>query len=193
MKVQIIIGSTRPERQSDRLAKWVAIEAAKQEGMEVETVDMREYVLPLFDEAISPQYNPDRKPTAAVKKWLDKVAEADAFILVTPEYNRSTSGVIKNALDFIGFQFENKPVAIVAHGTTGGAQAVSHLRGMIPQLQTITIPKAVYFAHRVGEVVSEEGELDAEIAAHPYGPAGALQATLESLKWYTEALIAAKK
>lgn len=193
IKIQIIVGSTRQERVSNRLALWVESEAKKIAGAEVETVDLSDYVMPLFSEAISPQYNPNRVPSPEVKKWLEKIAEADAFIIVTPEYNRSTSGVLKNALDYIDFQFENKPVALVAHGTTGGAQAVSHLRGIIPGLQTVTIPKAVYFAHRVGEVIDEKGNLSEEIKANPYGPQAALTATLDSLKWYSEALLTARK
>ncbi len=104
MKLQIIIGSTRPGRQSDRLAKWVANEAKNLPDTTAELVDLADYELPMFDEAVSPQFNPDRKPSEPVKKWLDKLAGADAFVLVTPEYNRSYSAVLKNALDYVDFQ-----------------------------------------------------------------------------------------
>ena len=192
MKLQIIIGSTRPGRISDRLAKWVGNEARNLADTTGELVDLADYNLPMFDEAISPQYNPDRKPSDTVKKWLDKIAEADAFVLVTPEYNRSYSAVLKNALDYIDFQFAKKPVALVAHGTTGGAQAVAHLRGVLPGLLSITTPSATYFSGRVGEMIDEAGELNEEARANPYGPQAAITKTLEELKWYSDALTPAR-
>lgn len=190
MKIQIVIGSTREGRQSDRLAKWVTRHAETVEGFEVEVVDLRDYDMPLFNEPGSPQFSPDRKPLPVVQKWLDKVAQADGYIFVTPEYNRSTSGVLKNAIDYLDFQLAKKPVAIVAHGSTGGAQAVSHLRGIIPGALAISVPKVVYFNHQIAQVVSEEGELSEEVRANPYGPENSLKALLEDLAWYAKQLSA---
>jgi NAD(P)H-dependent FMN reductase len=185
MKVQIIVGSTRPGRVSDRVAKWVATEA-KTGFDEVEIIDLQEYTLPFFDELMSPQYNPSREPVPEVKKWLNKVGEADAYILVTPEYNRSTSAVLKNAIDHLDFQFSKKPVAIVAHGSTGGASAVSHLRGIVPAVQAVTIPSAVYLS--ASGSMDESGVLSADVVANPYGPQGALTGVVAELKLYAEAL-----
>jgi NAD(P)H-dependent FMN reductase len=192
MKVLVIIGSTRPGRVSDRLAKWVANEAKEVEGMDVELVDLADYPLPFLDEPISPQYNPDRKPNEQAKKWLAKAAEGDAFVLVTPEYNRSYPAVLKNALDYVDFQFEKKPVALVAHGSTGGAQAVAHLRGVLPGLKTFTTPSATYMTDRVAESISDDGELSEEVKARPYGPHSALKTTLGELKWYSDVLATAR-
>lgn len=193
MKIQVIVGSTREGRQTQKLAKWVANEAKIQEGVEIELVDLADYELPFFDEAISPQYNPKRDLAAPVKQWLDKLSEADGYIMVTPEYNRSTSGVLKNAIDFIDFQLQRKPVALVAHGSSGGAQAVGHLRGIIPGVLAVTVPQAVYFTGRVGDAISDGGELNADIKANPYGPQGALKNLLSNLIWYTEALSRAQQ
>lgn len=188
MKIQIVLGSTRPERQSHKLAKWVENHAKAIEGFEVEVVDMRDYEMPLFNEPGSPQYSPDRKPEPAVQKWLDKVVQADGYILITPEYNRSTSAVLKNAIDYLDFQWERKPVAIVAHGSSGGGQAVGHLRGMTAGALAVTVPRAVYFNHQVAKVISEEGELAEAIKANPYGPEGALNTMLADLRWYAQQL-----
>lgn len=188
MKVQIIIGSTRPGRQSDKLAKWVTNRAKEFQNIETEVVDLQDYDLPLFNEPSSPQYTPDRKTTGVVKQWIDKLAEADGYILITPEYNRSTSGVLKNAIDYIDYQWDKKPVAIVAHGSTGGAQAVGHLRGIIPGALGVSLPRVVYFAHRVGDVVNEEGELAEELRNNPWGPEAALKQLLTDLDWYLSAL-----
>jgi NAD(P)H-dependent FMN reductase len=192
MKLQIIAGSTRPGRVSDRVAKWVCNEANKIDGVEAEVVDLVDYPMPFFDEAVSPQYNPSRAPSAEVKKWLDKVAEADAYVLVTPEYNRSPSAVLKNAIDYLDFQFAKKPVALVAHGSTGGAQAVAHLRGIIPGVQAVTVPTATFFSDRAAEHIDEAGNLSEEITAKPYGPLMAVQNTLKDTLWYANALKAAR-
>jgi len=192
MKLQVIIGSTRPGRVSDKVAKWVALEAKNLEDTQVEIVDLADYVLPYLDEPISPQYNPERTPNEIASKLLTKFDEADAYVLVTPEYNRSYSAVLKNALDYVDHQFKDKPVALVSHGTTGGAQAVSHLRGVISGMNSITVPKAVFIVGQAGTLINDEGELNEDVKANPYGPQAALLATLESTKWYSDALSAAK-
>ncbi len=188
--IAVVIGSTREGRSTDRLAAWVAEEVKKH--AEVDVLDLRDYPLPFFDETVSPRYNPERTPEPAVKKWLDKIAEYDGYVMVTPEYNRSTSGVLKNAIDFLDYQIEQKPVALVGHGTTGGAQAVSNLRNALPGTGAVTIPQAIYFNHRVGEVVSEDGVLHEDVAANPYGPQTALASQAKQLVWFTEALKAAR-
>jgi NAD(P)H-dependent FMN reductase len=193
MKLQIIVGSTRPGRMSDRVARWVVHTAGEMAGIEAELVDLADYTLPFFDEPISPQYNPHRTPDEVVQRWLQKVAQADAYVLVTPEYNRSYPAVLKNALDYIDFQFAKKPVALVAHGVTGGSQAISHLRGVIPGLQAITVPNATYISGRVGDIFDESGVLKADIAAQPHGPQMALQRTLAEVQWYGEVLAAARQ
>lgn len=190
-KIAVIVGSTREGRVTDRLATWVAAEVQK--NAEVEVVDLRDYQLPFFEEAISPRYNPERKPGGAVKQWLDKVAAFDGYVLVTPEYNRATSGVLKNALDFLAYELEQKPVALVGHGTTGGAQAVGNLRNALPGVGAVTIPQAIYFNHRVGEVITEDGELHEEVANNPYGPQTALQSQAKQLVWFANALKTAKE
>lgn len=192
MKVQVIIGSVRPGRVTERVAKWVATETEQQiEGSQVELVDLKDYPLPLFDEAASPQYNPDRQPEGVVKQWLDKLAEADAYVIVSPEYNRSIPGPMKNALDYIDFQLKQKPVALVTHGSTGGAQAMANYRAVLPQLFAVTVPEPTFITG-AAQILNEQGELDKEAKANPYGPHTALSGTLASLLWYSRALGAAR-
>ena len=191
MKIGIIVGSTRQGRVTDRVAKWVEQTAAKQlPEAELTLLDMQDYALPFFDEAISPQYNPERKPEGVVKNWLDALAAQDAIIIVTPEYNRSIPAVLKNALDYVGYELARKPVAIVGHGSAGANQAISHLRGITAGVLAISVPAFVGIAQAAS--IDENGVLDAEIAANPYGPAGALQRMLTDLEWYTSALTSAK-
>lgn len=192
MKLQIIIGSTRPGRVSDRIGKWVAGEAKNLPECEVEILDLKDYDLPFLDEPISPQYNPNRQPNPEVKKWLDELAKADGYVLVTPEYNRAYSAVLKNALDFVDFQFKQKPVALVAHGSTGGAQAIAGLRIVLPGLLAVTVPSATFVAGRADEMIDENGSLSPEIAGNLMGPQTRLKNMLEELKWYSDALAAAR-
>lgn len=187
MKLGIIIGSTREGRSTDRAATWTATAAAKLDGVEVETLDLRDYDLPFFNEAISPQYNPERKTEGAVKQWLNKLAEQDAFIIVTPEYNRSIPAVLKNALDYVAYEMDRKPVGIVAHGSTSGAQAVAQLRGILPGALAVSVPRAVFIS-MAGASFDENGVLNADLAANPYGPAAALSAMLADLVDYGTAL-----
>ena len=142
----------------------------------------------LFDEPASPQYNPDRHPEANVKKWLDLVQACDALVVVTPEYNRSYSSALKNAIDYLDFQLQRKPVLLVAHGSSGGAQAIGHLRGVFPGVVAVTIPPAVMVVGRVTELFDETGEPSEELKNNPYGPVPSLQNALKELKWYSDAL-----
>lgn len=188
-KIGIIIGTTRTGRVTDRLAKWVAKEL---EGKaEYEMVDLIDYPMPFIDEA-SPRYNSERNAVPEVQKWLDKVAEFDGFVIVTPEYNRTVSGVLKNALDLIDYQFDKKPTAIVSHGSVGGAFATSTLRDILPQLGSISVPQNVYFSAQVAQAISEDGELSDELKTNPWGPQTSLKGTVSQLLWLTEALGSSK-
>jgi len=189
-KIAVIIGATREGRMSDKLATWAAKEVTQKADTEV--LDLRDYPMPFFEEAISPRYNPDRKASSEVQRWLDKVAEFDGYVMVTPEYNRTTSAVLKNALDVLDYQMENKPVAIVAHGSTGGAQAVVSLRMALPGVGAVALPQALFFTDRVGEAIDENGVLKAELQDNPYGPQANLATQTEALIKFAEALKAVR-
>jgi NAD(P)H-dependent FMN reductase len=193
MKLQIIVGSTREGRISSRIAEWVATEAKSLGDGEVEIVELADYPMPFFNELLPPQYNPERKAAPEVQKWLDKLAEADAYLIVTPEYNRSYTAVLKNALDYVDFQLARKPVAVVAHGSAGGAQAVASLRITIAGLKSFTTPTTTYVVGRAGELFDEQGNLTVEtIKENPYGIHAAMKATLDEVKWYSDALAGAR-
>jgi NAD(P)H-dependent FMN reductase len=189
-KIAVVVGATRQGRVTDKLAKWVAVEASKHGDAEV--LDLRDYPMPFLDE-VSPRYNPDRQPDVQTKKWLDKVTQFDGYVFVTPEYNRSTSAVLKNAIDVLAYELERKPVALVGHGSSGGAQAIATLRMALPGVGAITVPQALFFTDRVGEAIDDNGMLDAELEAAPYGHQANLKTLIESLIWYADALKAAQK
>ncbi len=191
MKIAVIVGATREGRVTDKLALWVAKEMAKQ--AETEVLDLRDYPMPFFNEAKSPRYNPERKAVSEVQKWLDKIAEFDGYVLVTPEYNRSMPAVLKNSLDYLDYQMEQKPVALIGHGSTGGAQAIANLRMALPGVGAISVPQALFFTDKIGETIDDEGILTAELADMPYGPQATLKSAVDSLLWYANALAAPRK
>ena len=132
-KIGIILGSTRPGRNGEAVARWVADIAAERTDAEFELVDLLDYKLPHLDEVVPPsmgQYS--QQHTLA---WAEKIASFDGFIMVTPEYNHSTSGALKNAIDFLYAEWNNKAVGFVSYGGVGGARAVEHLRLIVAELQ----------------------------------------------------------
>ncbi len=145
LNMKVIAGSTREGRFSDKAAAWIAEEIKKQEGVAVEVLDLRDYPLPFYTDPISPAMVKDGAySNEMVRKWATKIREADAFIIVTPEYNHGTSGVLKNALDWVYQEWNNKPVAFVSYGSVGGARAVEQLRLNAIELQMAPIRTAVH-------------------------------------------------
>jgi NAD(P)H-dependent FMN reductase len=187
MKLGIIVGTTREGRQTLKQAKWVAATAKQLEDVEVELIDLADYPMPFFAEPISPRYNPDRTVDLAAQKYLDKLAEQDAYVFVTPEYNHSIPGVLKNSFDYLDWQMVKKPAGIVSHGTVGGARAAMHLKEIISEAQAVPMSKFVAF-HGVSEEVDDDGNISEAVKSNPYGPQGQLDGLLEELVWYGEAL-----
>ena len=186
MNIQVIIASTRPNRLGERVGKWVAGVAAQKGGFNVDVVDLADYDLPHFDEAVSPRFNPDRRPHPAVRRWLAKASRADGYVIVTPEYNHSIPGVLKDALDFLDWQFTKKPVAIVSYGTVGGARAAEQLKQILIEVKAAVVPEAVALLG-AGGVIDESGQFTGDTTS-PRSPVGSLNKTLDELAWWTETL-----
>ncbi|MEU1081704.1 NAD(P)H-dependent oxidoreductase [Streptomyces sp. NPDC005908] len=132
-KIGIILGSTRPGRNGEAVARWVLDVATKRGDAEYELVDLLDYKLPHLDEALPPSMGQYSQPHT--QEWARKIASFDGFIMVTPEYNHSTSGVLKNAIDYLFAEWNNKAVGFVSYGAMGGARAVEHLRLVAGELQ----------------------------------------------------------
>ena len=136
LRVAIILGSTRPGRNGEAVARWVyEIVKKKEQGKDVEFeyVDIKDYNLPLLDEPIPPsqgQYTKDH-----TKAWSTKIDSFDAYIFVTPEYNHGIPGALKNAIDFLYREWNNKAAGFLSYGGTGGVRSVEHLRLVMAELQ----------------------------------------------------------
>src|SRR5450432_597648 len=144
MKIQVIVGSTRQNRISDKPARWIYEYAKTKTALEVELLDLRDYPLPLVDEAISPNNLQGKYADERVQAWAKKIAEADGYIIVTPEYNHGYPAVLKNAIDVIYPEWNNKPVGFVSYGTLGGARGVEQLRLVAVELQMAPIQRALH-------------------------------------------------
>ena len=163
LKLQIIVGSTREGRNVDSVYRWFLPLAQAHGAFEVETLDLRDWPLPFFQETIATVGN-FANPTYSdplVKRWNHKIGEADAYIMVTPEYNRSIPAVLKNAIDtvFFSFSFRQKPVAFVAYslGFTAGARAVEHLTQIMVETEAIPVRTPTLISS-VTSAFDEEGK-----------------------------------
>jgi NAD(P)H-dependent FMN reductase len=137
LRVAIVTGSTRPGRNNDGVARWVYGLASERKDAAFELVDIADYDLPLLDEPLPPslgQYAHEH-----TKRWAEKIGSFDAYVFVTPEYNHSTSGALKNAIDYLYREWNNKAAGFVSYGAAGGARAVEHLRLVMAELQVATI------------------------------------------------------
>ena len=144
VRIGIIIGSTRPGRVGDKVAKWVLEHAAQRDDADYELVDLADFSLPHLDEATPASRG--QYANEHTRAWAEKIASFDGFVFVTPEYNHSTSGALKNAIDFIYGEWNNKAAALVSYGVSGGVRAAEHLRLVLGELQIADVRQQVSFS-----------------------------------------------
>ena len=141
LKVGIIVGSTRPGRKAEAVARWVHEIARKRADADFEVVDIQDFNLPLLDEPVPPSLGQYSKPHT--RAWAAKVGSFDAFVFVTPEYNHGTPGALKNAIDFLFAEWNNKAAGFVGYGSAGGVRAVEQLRLVLAEVQVATVRNQV--------------------------------------------------
>lgn len=133
LKIAIILGSTRPGRRGEAVARWVHEIAQKRTDAEFELVDIADFNLPLYDEPNPPMMSKYMKPHTLA--WSEAIRPFDGFVFVTPEYNHAVPGALKNAIDFLFNEWKNKAAGIVSYGGgTGGARAAENLRLILSEL-----------------------------------------------------------
>ncbi|WP_323717770.1 NADPH-dependent FMN reductase [Paracoccus aminovorans] len=185
--IAIIIGSTRDTRFADKPAAWLLENAQKRDDMRFEMLDLRDYDLPLFNEAASNLWMPSSDPRAV--KWQQKLAEFDGFIFLTAEYNHSVTGSLKNALDQAYKEWNHKPAAAMGYGGVGAARAIEHLRGIAVELQMVPLRNAVHLGggdfFKVSPLGANGPMSEVEANLKP-----ALDAMLDELLWWAEATMA---
>lgn len=190
--LKIIVGSIRPTRSADRVVPWITRRASSFGPFETEVLDLREWNLPLFQEhpgsigdISDPIYSSPK-----VKDWNRKIKEAEAIIIVTPEYLHGMPGLLKNALDnvFVSWALRNKPVAAISYSTgiAGGSRAIENLAHVAIEAEMILLRNSVILPY-VDKAFNEEGE--------PTNPLSDAAATimLQDLEWWAKVLGSARK
>lgn len=186
-KIAIIISSTRDTRFGDKPAQWIYDAASTRKDLEVELVDLRDFPLPFFNEAASNLWAPTQNEVGV--RWQRKVAEFDGYIFVVAEYNRSITGVLKNALDYAYNEWNKKPAAYVGYGSVGAARAIEHLRLINVELQMAPLRSGVHI--QGGDffaVARGKQSLESLTYLQP-----SVTAMLDELTWWAQALKAARE
>ena len=133
VRIAVVVGSTRPGRRSRQVADWVLSRATTRGGADFEILDLAEHRLPMLDEPVPPSLGDYKHEHTRV--WARTISRFDGFIFVTAEYNHSVPGVLKNALDFLYAEWNNKAAGFVSYGSAGGVRAVENLRLIAGELQ----------------------------------------------------------
>jgi NAD(P)H-dependent FMN reductase len=187
LSLKIIVGSTRPERAADLILPWVRRAADASNSFDVETLDLREWGLPMFAETFQTLGNPS-DPTYSqplVKKWNTTIEAADAVLFITPEYNHSIPAALKNAIDtvFFSFALRHKPAALVGYsmGAVGGARAVEHLAHIAIEAEMVPLRNTVLIPH-VQSAFTADGEIANQASS------AALTVLFQDLEWWAQLL-----
>ena len=187
LKIAIIISSTRTSRVGEQVASWISQIGAKRTDVQLETVDLRDYPMPFFDELASNAYVPSQNEVA--RRWQKKIAEFDGYVFVTAEYNNSITGVLKNALDYAYPEWNRKAAAYVGYGSVGGARAVQHLKDISVELQMAPVRNGVHIVWAdYMQIVSGEKE----ISDFPHLN-DAADGVISQLAWWGKALKVARE
>jgi NAD(P)H-dependent FMN reductase len=190
-KLHIIIGSTRPGRAADLVAPWVIDIVQGHGAFEVEVLDLRDWPLPMFGETFQTvgDFSDPTYSSPLVRSWNKKIEEADAYLVITPEYNHSVPAVLKNAIDsvFVSFAFRNKPMSVVGYsgGIAGGVRAIEHLAHIAIEAEMVPLRTTTIFP-QVFEAFGED--------QRPKNPVAELSLliALDDLKWWSDVLVAGR-
>src|SRR5579859_7319537 len=182
--IPIIAGSTRRDRQSIKVARFVLARLQQREGVQTELLDLLEYNFPIMEERLHRRDDPPPR----LQEFGDKIGRADSFVIVTPEYNNGYPGVLKNALDYLLPEYRRKPFGIVtvSAGGFGGINCLAQLRLVIIGMGAFPIPAALPIS-RVQEMFADDGSVK-----DPSFDKRA-QAFFAELLWFTEAVAVQKK
>jgi NAD(P)H-dependent FMN reductase len=177
--IGVILGSTRPGRRGEPVARWVMDHAKQRNDADFELIDLVDYPLPHLDEPLPPsmgQYQNEH-----TRQWSATISRFDGFVFVTPEYNHGTSGVLKNAIDFLYAEWNNKAMGVVSYGVVGGARAAEHLRLIAGELQMADVRTNVALS------MFTDFENFTDLKPAPY-QAGALDTLFSQVIAWSEAL-----
>jgi NAD(P)H-dependent FMN reductase len=158
-KLHVILASTRPGRAGEPIADWFVERAIAHGAFDVELVDLAEVALPFMDEPNHPRLR--RYTQEHTRAWSARVDRADAFVFVTPEYNYGLTAPLKNAIDFLHFEWQHKPVGFVSYGgVAAGTRAVQMLKQVVTTLKMVPLFEAVNIPFHT-QFIDDEGAMEA--------------------------------
>ena len=164
LNIAIIPGTSRPQALNPQIVAWVEAQLAGRDDIRAEVVDFGEFDLPLLDEVVPA--GAKMYQNAHTKAWGAKLDEFDAFIFVTPEYNHSISGSLKNALDFVATEFNHKVAGIVNYGADKGVRAAEHLRHILANYKVAVVRDQASFS--IFTDVTDGAFTPTEVSAAPF-------------------------
>ncbi|MBF6081383.1 NAD(P)H-dependent oxidoreductase [Nocardia cyriacigeorgica] len=187
LKLAVIIGIVRDGRFGPVVANWFADHARAHGGYDVDVIDLADYDIPLELPAVPPAMNPDPDRPAGMVGLTERLSAADAYVIVTPDYNRSFPASLKAAIDWHFTQWQGKTIGFVGYsGGSGGLLAIEGLRQVFNELDAHTLREYVSFP-RYYLLFDENGQL-----REPEEPAAAARTMLDRLHWWASALTAAR-
>jgi len=182
IRIVVIVGSTRDGRYADVIAGWFLARARRRDDIEIDVLDLADIELPA-------RFTRERSP--ALEGYLRRLGAADAFVVITPEYNHSYPAALKHAIDFANVEWRRKPLAFVSYGgVSGGLRAVEHLRQVFAERHAFGIRDTVSF-HNPWPQFGENGEL--RDAAATAAAEEAVRLMLDDLLWWATALRTARE
>jgi NAD(P)H-dependent FMN reductase len=184
LKILVLTGSVREGRIALPIADWVMEQASSQQALACELVDLKDWNLPFYWHPRPPAAGGYTDPLQL--RWAAKIAAADGYILIAPEYNHSGSAVLKNALDTVYAEWNRKPVSLVAYGTVGGARSAEQLRLTAIALEMAPLSNAVHLVRPGAKRQGDRFEGDAHDVK-------ALEAVFEELVWWGATLKAGRE
>jgi NAD(P)H-dependent FMN reductase len=188
VRIALIVGSTRPNRFADVPARWVENGAASHRDIALETLDLRDWPLPLLEEPASPTATGGVFSNPVAERWRHRIGEFDGFIATAAEYNHGPTAVLKNAFDSALNEWRDKPIAFVGYGGVGGARAIEQLRMNAIELQMAPIKQTVHIGLEPFLGVLTQGK-----ALDDYSYlVSARTAMFDQLVWWTRALATAR-
>jgi NAD(P)H-dependent FMN reductase len=160
-KVRVILGSVRPGRAGKPVADWIMKKARDYDGdLEFELVDLKDVDLPFLDEPVPPRMSDDYAHEHT-KRWSEMMKDADALVVVTPEYNHGYPPVLKNAIDYLYNEWQGVAVGLVGYGGGGGTHAIRQLREVMDCVGMTVLEEQVTIS-RIWEALDEDGNVKPE-------------------------------
>jgi NAD(P)H-dependent FMN reductase len=184
MHIQVILGSVREGRRAKPVGDWVYQQATTRQDCSVELVDLKEWNLPLFGLAKPPIIGDYEDPLQ--QRWADKVAQADGYLFVAPEYNHGYSPALKNALDYLYGEWTHKPASFVTYGGVAGARGVEQLRLVLVELRMAPLRDALH-------ITNVHAKLKDGVFVGDEKDAAQLNVVLDDLLWWGRALSSARR